>query len=151
MSDGPQRKPRPPEVECYVALQRAAASALADMVPLLRSRGLSEPKYNALRILRGAGEAGLSCQEIGRRMISRVPDVTRLIDRLQAAGLVTRERLERDRRQVIVRIHAPGLALLAELDAPVLDGHRAQFARLSQDEIEQLERLLKRFLREPGP
>jgi DNA-binding MarR family transcriptional regulator len=146
-SEPEKKKPLPPEVACYVAMQRASERALSDFVPLLKSRGLSEPKYNVLRILRGAGERGLACQEIGRRMISRVPDVTRLIDRLEKLDLVVRERHESDRRQVIVKPTPAALQLLAELDAPVLEVHRAQFAVLSMAELEELERLLEKFLR----
>lgn len=132
-----------------MSLQRAAASTLADLAPLFKARGLSEPKYNVLRILRGAGDEGLACRQIGKRMITRVPDVTRLIDRLEAQKLVARERHTQDRRLVIVRPTPMALELLAELDAPVLEAHRAQFARLSTPEVDELERLLRKLGRGP--
>ena len=77
---------------------------------------LSLPQYNALRILRGAGKEGLSCGEVGARMLHRVPDVTRLLDRLQERGLVRRARQEDDRRVVRVWITPAGKRLIAPLD-----------------------------------
>jgi DNA-binding MarR family transcriptional regulator len=149
MSDPTPKKELPPEVSCYVALQRAADRTLSDLTPLFKSRGLSEPKYNVLRILRGAGTSGLACQQIGRRMITRVPDVTRLVDRLEQAHLVVRERDPQDRRLVIVRPTDTALEMLGDLDAPVLETHRAQFARLSTAELEELERLLRKLTGQP--
>jgi len=149
MPDPTQKQNPAPEVSCYVALRRAADSVLADLVPLLKQRGLSEPKYNVLRILRGAAGEGLACQQIGKRMITRVPDVTRLIDRLERHQLVARERDPKDRRLVIVRATPAALELLADLDAPLLEAHRAQFARLSTAELGELERLLRKLSRAP--
>lgn len=78
---------------------------------------LSSPQYNALRILRGAGKDGHSCGDVGKRMIHRVPDVTRMLDRLEERGLVRRQRQEDDRRIVRVWITPAGERLIAPLDA----------------------------------
>lgn len=90
-------------------LERAAADTLKPF-------GLSETQYNVLRILRGAGAPGLACQEIGNRMISLEPDITRLLDRLESRGLIARSRSGEDRRVVVSRITAAGLKLLEPLD-----------------------------------
>lgn len=109
---------------------------------------LSLPKYNVLRILRGAGDEGLPCQEIGRRMITRVPDVTRLVDRLENAGLVRRERSPQDRRVVRILPTEGALRLLARLDDPILEIHEEQFQHLETEELEQVHTLLSKLLGE---
>src|SRR5213075_32422 len=91
---------------------------------------------------RGAGGRGLPSLEIGARMIQRVPDVTRIVDRLEADGLVRRARTSDDRRVVLVQITAKGLDLLAKLDGPVNALHQKQFPKLSRRELDQLNRLL---------
>ncbi len=108
---------------------------------LLKQHELSSNQYNVLRILRGAPE-GLLCGEIGDRMISRDPDITRLLDRLEKRGLIGRCREDPDRRKVLVRITPAGLALLARLDQPVCDAHRHQLGHLSGTQLRQLSRLL---------
>ena len=111
-----------PAEEAYLNLLRTHSMMMSASEALFKKFGLSEPKYNALRILRGGqinGEfdgAGMPCQEIGARLVSRVPDVTRLVDRLEAEGLVARSRTSADRRVVLVGITAKGLDLLAEID-----------------------------------
>ena len=94
--------------------------------------------------LRGARPDGLCCGEIGERMVQRVPDVTRLVDRLEKQGLVERTRDAVDRRMVIVKIGAAGLDLLASLDGPVEALHRRQLGHLKKSELDQLRRLLKK-------
>ena len=105
---------------------------------------LTPSQYNVLRILRGAGEKGHPCQEVGARMISRVPDVTRLLDRLEKAGLVARRRCTEDRRVVHATILPKGLEVLAALDGPVQDLAPRLFHSLSQRELQQLNDLLVR-------
>lgn len=118
--------------------------AARSLASLFKSRGLSSPQYNVLRILRGAGPQGLACHGISERMLTRVPDVTRLVDRLVAAGYASRQREDSgDRRVVRVRIAEPGLELLAELDEPVRTAHESQFGHLSQEQIHQLSTLLR--------
>ena len=87
---------------------------------MLKQYGLTEPQYNVLRILRGAGRDGLRCSEIGERMISRDPDITRLLSRLQSRRLVERKRDSLDRRVIHIRISADGNRVLQELD-PIVE------------------------------
>ncbi len=112
---------------------------------LLKSHGLSSQQYNVLRILRGAGEEGISCGEISQRMTTHDPDVTRLVDRLQKCGFAERLRKHGDRRMVHVRITVAAQALLEDLDVPVTALHREQFGILSVEEIIQLVALLERL------
>jgi DNA-binding MarR family transcriptional regulator len=104
---------------------------------------LTGTQDNALRILRGAGPEGLSCREIGERMVTTVPDVTRLLDRLEARGLISRERPAHNRRQVITRVTDEGLRLLAELDEPVGESHRRLAGHLGEKQLKTLNRLLE--------
>ena len=110
--------------EAVIALALANEAVKRRFTGLFDERGITGQQYNVLRILRGAGPAGLPTLEIAERMVEQSPGVTRLIDRLDVKGLVARERGDDDRRQVIVRITKRGLALLTELDLPVdrLDG-----------------------------
>jgi len=94
-----------------------------------------------LRILRRAPD-GLSCGEIANRMITRDPDITRLLDRLEKRGLISRCREARDRRTVLVRITPAGLELAAELDEPVQSAHRAQLGHLGEKRLRELSELL---------
>jgi DNA-binding MarR family transcriptional regulator len=94
--------------------------------------------------LRGAGEPGLACREVGGRLISRDPDITRLLDRLEARGLIARTREAQDRRVVKTRITEEGLRLLAELDQPVSDLHRRQLSHLREKQLRQLSTLQDR-------
>lgn len=148
-----ERAEAPLEVRTYLDVVRARERLDAMLLDLLkthpasRGKGLSLPKYNVLRILRGAEqEGGLPCQEIGRRMVTRVPDVTRLVERLAGSGLVHRSRCPLDRRVVRIQPTAEALELLERLDAPVLEMHRRQFAHLERPELEGLGRLLGRLL-----
>src|ERR1700687_5078261 len=104
------------EDEALVSLQRTADRLQGRLGDMLKPHGLSPTQYNALRILRGAGDEGRSCSEIAERMINRDPDITRLVDRLERRGLVARSRAGRDRRGVKTRITPAGLELLRGLD-----------------------------------
>ena len=108
---------------------------------VLKGEDLSSTQYNVLRILRGAPD-GLSCGEIGNRMITRDPDITRLLDRLEKRGLTSRCRETRDRRTVLVRIMPAGLTLLGRLDEPVQEAHRAQLGHLGEKRLKQLSEML---------
>lgn len=105
--------------EVVLALMRTADQAAAPMNEVLRAANLSQSQYNILRILRGAGEEGLPCGEISERMVRRDPDLTRLLDRLEARGLVSRARGTVDRRVVLAFVTAEGLELLESLDREV--------------------------------
>lgn len=143
-----KRKPfEDPSQEAYLNVQRTAAVLSAQFATLFKGHGLTEPQYNLLRILRGATldpAAGgrRSCHEIAEQMISPVPDVTRLVDRLEESGLATRERGEDDRRVVYVRASAKGLELLAALDGLVMDMHRRQMSHITPESLATLSRLL---------
>lgn len=106
--------------------------------------GITGQQYNVLRILRGAGPDGLPTLDIAERMIEQTPGITRLIDRIAAQGWVRRDRSADDRRQVVCRITASGLKLLAGLDAPVAESDERQMTRLSAAERKQLIALLEK-------
>ena len=131
------------EQQVFLNLVRTADHALTVAVPLFKAHGLSEPQYNVLRILRGAGPDGLPCGGIAGRMITRGPDITRLVDRLETSGWVSRERgTGSDRRCVVIRVTEKGRRLLAALDEPVRELHRQQFSNLSRTELRDLKRML---------
>ena len=142
------RKVRAPQMQLealvFVNLLRAADALARGAEALLKPTGLSATQYNVLRILRGAGQEGLACREVGCRMISRDPDITRLMDRMESRGLIARARGEEDRRVVKTRLTAEGLRILGELDAPVQELHRRQLHHLPAKELRQLSRLLER-------
>jgi DNA-binding MarR family transcriptional regulator len=131
-----------PEQEASLNLARTHDHLHAEGARLLQGYGISAPQYNVLRILRGNSGDGVPCQEIGGQMVTRMPDVTRLVDRLEEAGLVERCRSLEDRRVVRVKITRKGLDLLARLDQPVLDLHRRLLGHLTRDELTELNRLL---------
>jgi DNA-binding MarR family transcriptional regulator len=130
-----------PEQEVALNLMKTAESLQAGFARLFKQHQISGAQYNVLRILRGAG-TDLPCLEIAGRMISHLPDITRLVDRLEARGLVERCRPQEDRRLVLVRITKEGMALLAELDDPVLALHRRQLGHLTAEEMAEFNRLL---------
>ena len=128
--------------EAYLSVVRTS-SALTDMVEdLLKPFGITGTQYNVLRILRGAGEGGLCRNELRDRMLTRMPDMTRLLDRMEEAELVTRARERDDRRMVLTQITARGRDLLSQLDRPMNDLHRKQLARLDDDQLRSLVALL---------
>lgn len=133
-----------PEERVFVSLLRTADALSRAGEILLKPYGLSATQYNALRILRGAGAEGLACSEVAERLISRDPDITRLLDRMESRGLIVRARESQDRRVVKTRITEAGLRLLAELDGPVQELHRRQLRHLSGREIRQFSNLLER-------
>ncbi|QDT36294.1 MarR family winged helix-turn-helix transcriptional regulator [Stratiformator vulcanicus] len=138
------KKKRPfdcPEQEAALNLRRTAGIVLEQHDRLFKRHGISSPLYNILRILRG-NDGGLPCSEIGSQMVTRVPDTTRLIDRLERLGFVLRERGESDRRVVTVKITSAGLELLASLERPVMDLHKQSLGHLSESELADLNRLL---------
>jgi DNA-binding MarR family transcriptional regulator len=120
------------EQQVFVGILEAADRLTQELAELLAAKGLSPSLYNVLRILRGAGDEGLRCSDIAERMITRGPDVTRLVDRLERRRLVRRDRQGDDRRVVRVRIRPTGRDLLAGLDRPVLELHRRQLGHLGE-------------------
>jgi DNA-binding MarR family transcriptional regulator len=133
-----------PEERVFVSLLRTADALSRAGEVLMKPYGLSATQYNVLRVLRGAGDAGLACSEVGERLISRDPDITRLLDRMESRGLIARARESQDRRVVKTRITEAGLQLLSELDGPVQELHRRQLRHLSARQIQQLSNLLER-------
>ena len=109
---------------------------------LKRAEGISPSQYNILRILRGARPKAARISDIADRMVTRDPDVTRLVDRLIKQGLARRERDKEDRRVVLVEISAAGLALLGRLDGPVGESTEAAMAGLKPEQLRTLDTLL---------
>jgi len=138
-----------PSQELFLSVMRTAAKIETPVAEVLYNTGLSGATYNVLRILRGAtlGEKPqieVTCGHISKHLVSPVPDVTRLIDRLEKLNLASRRRSTEDRRVVYVQISQAGLDLLATLDEPIIDSHRRQFSHLGKAEIVELIRLLER-------
>ncbi|HEV3332827.1 MAG TPA: MarR family transcriptional regulator [Bryobacteraceae bacterium] len=125
----------------FLDLLRTTDALSRRLVLLLKTEDVSSTQYNVLRILRGAPD-GLACGEIANRMITRDPDITRLLDRLEKRGLVARCRETGDRRMVLTRITREGLALLARLDQPVQEVHRRQLGHLGRERLRALAELL---------
>lgn len=140
---GQTRPSSSPAEEVHLSVLRTAEVLQRGVAELLRGYGLTSTQYNVLRILRGGPAEGMPCTEIGERMITFESDVTRLLDRLQRLGWVERERDTSDRRVVITRITAEGLALLGRLDEPVAELHRDRLAGLDADALRQLLALLE--------
>jgi DNA-binding MarR family transcriptional regulator len=113
------------------------------MAEVLKSGDLTPTQYNALRILRGAGPDGLTCGDIGERMVTKDSDITRLLDRLERRGLIWRERPDNNRRIVVTRITPDGLALLAKLDRPVQESGRNLVGHLGKHRLSTLNELLE--------
>jgi DNA-binding MarR family transcriptional regulator len=136
------------EQEVFLNLMRTAEALAEGMSSVLKPANLSGAQYNVLRILRGANascceHSGLACREIGSRMVTKDPDMTRLLDRMEKAGLIKRERAKEDRRVVKTAITDQGQALLKELDAPILEMHRKQLGHLGEEKLCQLSALLE--------
>src|SRR5882672_10096614 len=131
------------EQEAYLSLLRTADALESQVEAKLKEFGLTGTQYNALRILRGAGPEGIPCSEIGERMITRDPDVTRLLDRLQKRGLVERSRGKQDRRVIYGKITSAGLKLLREMDAPVEKHGREILRHVGHQKLKQLIDLLE--------
>lgn len=130
--------------EAHIAIMRTAAVLAHAFEETLKPFGLTATQFNVLRILRGAGPDGLCRNEIRDRMVTPVPDVTRLLDRLEEARLITRTRGVADRRHMTTRITASGLKVLARTDGPVLRAHEELLARLSDREVGALVSLLEK-------
>lgn len=128
----------PIEDQAFILIQKTADALAQEVEQFLKRSGLTGTQYNVLRILRGAGPEGLACSSIGEKMISHDPDMTRLLDRMQKRGLITRHRQSNDRRVVKTRITSQGLALLKRLDRPVHKLHRQQFEGVSQQRLKTL-------------
>jgi len=131
------------EEEAVLNIARTAEVLSQSMAEFLREYQLSQTQYNVLRILRGAGDSGATCSQIAERMIGRDPDITRLLDRLEARGLVMRERSTADRRVVMTRIAPDGLAILSTLDAPLKGLLRDRMSSMDRESLSTLIGLLE--------
>jgi|ERR1035438_2772207 DNA-binding MarR family transcriptional regulator len=130
------------EEAAFLELVRTTDMLSRGLVKVLKTEDLSATQYNVLRILRGAPD-GLPCGEIASRMITRDPDITRLLDRLEKRELISRCREATDRRTVMTRITPEGLQLLARLDDPLLTAHRKQLSHLGREGLGALTELLR--------
>jgi DNA-binding MarR family transcriptional regulator len=141
-SENRRRRAGGPEEAAFLDLLRTADMLARGPAQVLKTADLSATQYNVLRILRGAPE-GLTCGEIANRMITRDPDVTRLLDRLEKRALISRYRETKDRRTVISQITPDGLKLLTRLDEPVQSAHRKQLGHLGRERLRTLAELLR--------
>jgi DNA-binding MarR family transcriptional regulator len=121
--------------EVVLNVARTAEYLAARGAELFKSAGLTSTQYNVLRILRGAGPEGLSCGEVGDRMITKESDITRLLDRMESRGLISRERPSTNRRVVITRITDAGLQLVNDLDIPVQENHERVLGHIPDDQL----------------
>src|SRR5215831_2767444 len=131
------KKNRPfelPEQEAMLNILRTADQLQIRFARLFRRFGLTTQQYNILRILRGEGRA-LPILEIAARMITVVPGITGLIDRLESASLVERKRCDNDRRVIYVAIAAQALDVLAQLDEPLAELHKETLGHMSVEEL----------------
>ena len=139
-----------PHTELFLRLLRIADQLERAFQQQLRPHALTHPQYNVLRILRGAGPSGLTCSAVGRSMITAVPDITRLLARLQARRLVTQHRDSADRRVVWTRITARGLDLLRSLDSLVEQIPPALLRSLSEREVREINQQLQKIVVQPA-
>jgi DNA-binding MarR family transcriptional regulator len=128
--------------EAVVSILRTAAVVQRHIAQVVEANGITIQQYNVLRILRGAGDGGLPTLAIRDRMIEEAAGITRLLDKLEGAGFVVRERSTPDRRQVVCQITPAGLALLADLDRPVDEVNRTLVRMLDEDQKKMLIYLL---------
>ena len=130
------------EEEAFLNISRTYAVLEHALAQALKPFDITPTQYNVLRILRGAGADGLCRNEVGERLVRRVPDVTRLLDRMEEMGLVGRVREGEDRRYVTARITRQGLALLERLDQEICRIHRTQLGHVDRKLLRSLIDLL---------
>src|SRR5258707_15008458 len=123
------------EQEVYLSMLRTASELSYAVDQFFRPFGITSSQYNVLRILRGAGADGLCRNEISERMVTATPDMSRLLDRMEKAGWVTRERAEGDRRQVSTHITKSGMELLTQLEKPTGDFVTQLFAGVAVGDL----------------
>lgn len=132
-----------PEEEAFINLLRTAWAVSGAVNRVYAQRDLTPSQYYVLRILRGHRPAALSCGEIMQDMVTRDSDVTRILDHLEKAGYVTRERCTTDRRVVRSKITPKGLTLLKQMDRPVVDSVVGELGHLGAKRLKQLSSLLE--------
>lgn len=129
--------------EAFINIIRTAGVLMRKHTEFLKDYELTPSQFNVLRILRGAEPDGLICREIGERMVAFDPDVTKLLDRLEARNLIGRERQQKDRRVIIVRISEAGLDLLKTLDRPLLQCTDQLLGHMDEEKIRTLNELVE--------
>ena len=138
-----QSKPfRCAEEEAYLSIVRTAAMLEHALAQALKPFDITPTQYNVLSILRGAGTGGLCRNEVGGRLVTAMPDVTRLLDRMEDTGLIVRQRSTTDRRVVSTKLTKKGLDLVGKLDARVVEVHEKQFRNVDRRELKTLIALL---------
>jgi DNA-binding MarR family transcriptional regulator len=137
------------EQEAFLNIVRTAAVLSDSFERMLRPSGITAAQYNALRILQGGEPQGLCRNEVRDRMLTRMPDMTRLLDRLEAAGLVSRVRDAEDRRVVTTRITSAGRQLLQDLAARVRQEHGRRLGHLNEAQLRTVIELMSRLRQRP--
>lgn len=122
----------------FLEVVRLSEELQRGFAELFKAHDLSPALYNVLRVLRGAGQEGLTCGDVGARLVQHDPDVTRLLDRLEKRGLIERRRSTEDRRVVRTSITEAGLSMLAELDEPVDAMHERQLGHVPETRLKEL-------------
>lgn len=130
------------EEEAFLSIMRTAAVLDHAMSQALKPHGVTPTQYNVLRILRGAGADGLCRNEVGERLVTAVPDVTRLLDRMEELGLIVRHRGSEDRRFVTTRLSKKGADLVNKLDARICEVHDGLLGHVDRRHLETLVELL---------
>jgi DNA-binding MarR family transcriptional regulator len=142
------------EQEAVLNVLKTTEQLHAQATELLKPYGISPTQYNVLRILRGASatcsNSGIACKDIADRMITRDPDMTRLLDRLEKRQLIARTRCPEDRRVVKTSITADAIKMLSELEQPMIDLHQKQVGHLGEERLKQLVSLME-GIREKQP
>jgi DNA-binding MarR family transcriptional regulator len=138
------------ERDVVIQLARMVSENSADMSAVIAQYGLSLAHFNVLRILRGAKGDGLPCGSVGDKLISKEPDMTRLLDRMEKQELVVRSRDQVDRRVVTARITDHGLGILAKLDEPLDNLLHAQFGHVEKQKLEVLLEVLQELRQRPA-
>jgi len=137
------------EEEALLNIVRTAEVVQRMIAEFLKDFDLSPAQYNVLRILRGAGTAGVTCSQIGERLLTHDPDITRLLDRMESRGLIARERSSTDRRAVITRLTDDGLRLTDSIDAPIRAMTKSRMGNFGREGlaglISELERVREAF------
>jgi DNA-binding MarR family transcriptional regulator len=131
------------EEEATLNIVRTADVLMLALADVLKPYQLSATQYNVLRILRGAGKDGVSCKDIGSRLVARDPDITRLMDRLEQRALVRRDRAKEDRRVVTHELTTAGLNLVNELDGPIEALHKTVMGHMKIEKLRELVALLE--------
>ena len=145
----PEQAACAPEQEVFGNLIRAYDCLWSEKAKFFQSFDITPQQYNVLNVLASRDEGtGVACQAIGEHLLNRVPDITRLLDRLEQAGLIWRERCASDRRVVRTHLTEAGRAKVLEVRAPLHQALKSRFAHMSVDEVKELNRLLTK-LREP--